>query len=85
MGEMADAVLEGLFCQDCGGYIDGDEPGHPRSCGCLARGGADSQPKKKGKTPGERRRRQGYRQRKKERERIDGSQHTGLTTPDGDQ
>lgn len=33
MGEMADAVLEGLFCEACGELIDGDEPGHPRRCG----------------------------------------------------
>jgi hypothetical protein len=32
MGEAADAVLEGLYCQCCGDLIDGEEPGHPRKC-----------------------------------------------------
>ena len=32
MGDIADAMIEGLFCQLCGGYIDGDEPGYPRYC-----------------------------------------------------
>lgn len=35
MGEMADALINGLFCQVCGDVIDGDEPGFPRTCeGC---------------------------------------------------
>ena len=32
MGDIADAMVEGLFCQMCGGYIDGEEPGYPRYC-----------------------------------------------------
>jgi len=32
MGEAAEAVLEGLYCQVCGDLIDGEEPGYPRSC-----------------------------------------------------
>lgn len=32
MGEAADAVLEGLYCQSCGELIDGEEPGYPRPC-----------------------------------------------------
>ena len=27
-----DYVEDGLCCQYCGAYIDGDEPGYPRSC-----------------------------------------------------
>lgn len=33
MGDIADAMLSGLFCQTCGEIIDDDEPGYPRSCG----------------------------------------------------
>src|SRR5882762_3343429 len=36
MGEMAEAILEGLFCECCGELIDGEEPGHPRRCGAPA-------------------------------------------------
>lgn len=32
MGEMADGMIDGLFCQECGDFIDGDEPGFPRTC-----------------------------------------------------
>jgi len=34
MGDIADAMINGLFCQYCGCLIDGDEPGYPRDCGC---------------------------------------------------
>lgn len=35
MGEIADAMLNGLFCEGCGEFMDGEEPGHPRRCaGC---------------------------------------------------
>lgn len=35
MGEIADAIIGGLFCQYCCELIDGDEPGYPRACaGC---------------------------------------------------
>ena len=35
MGEIADAMLQGLFCQLCGELIDGFETGYPRTCvGC---------------------------------------------------
>lgn len=32
MGEIAEMVIEGLLCQECGCFIDGDTPGYPRSC-----------------------------------------------------
>lgn len=32
MGEMAEAMLSGLFCEVCGELIDGKEPGYPRRC-----------------------------------------------------
>jgi hypothetical protein len=34
MGEIADMMLEGLLCEQCGVFIDEDPPGHPRNCGC---------------------------------------------------
>lgn len=35
MGDIADAILGGLFCQVCGELIDEEEPGYPRTCeGC---------------------------------------------------
>lgn len=41
MGEMADAVLDGEFCQICGEYLDDYAPGYPRTCaGC----GGDDEP-----------------------------------------
>lgn len=42
MGEIAEAMINGLFCQQCGAYIDGQEPGYPRNCD-------DCKPKKKNK------------------------------------
>jgi len=32
MGEAAEMVLEGLLCEGCGSYIDGEAQGYPRSC-----------------------------------------------------
>ncbi len=32
MGEIANAMLEGLFCEECGQLIDGEQPGYPRKC-----------------------------------------------------
>ncbi len=34
MGQYADDILDGLVCEHCGVFIDGDAPGYPRSCGC---------------------------------------------------
>lgn len=31
MGDMADDIIAGVFCQECGAYI-GEEVGYPRSC-----------------------------------------------------
>ena len=33
MGDIADAMMDGLFCSQCGRLIDGEEPGHSRLCG----------------------------------------------------
>lgn len=37
MGEIAEMMLDGALCSDCGGAIgDGQSPGHPRKCAdCL--------------------------------------------------
>lgn len=36
MSYFDDYVADGLCCQVCGSYIDGEEPGHPRTCeDCL--------------------------------------------------
>ena len=36
MGDLADAMLSGLFCQYCCVLVDGAEPGYPRICsGCA--------------------------------------------------
>ena len=32
MGEIAELILEGFLCIDCGSFIDGDATGHPRKC-----------------------------------------------------
>lgn len=33
MGEISEMMLEGILCQECGGYIDdGQADNYPRSC-----------------------------------------------------
>lgn len=32
MGQAAEDILNGIMCERCGGFIDGEEPGHPRPC-----------------------------------------------------
>lgn len=32
MGEIAEMMLDGSLCQCCGGYIDDEYSGHPRTC-----------------------------------------------------
>ena len=32
MGEIAEGVLDGEFCQECCGYMPGHPPGYPRTC-----------------------------------------------------
>ena len=31
MGEITDMILDGILCEECGGYI-GEAVGYPRSC-----------------------------------------------------
>jgi len=32
MSEVADQVIDGFFCSECGQFIDGETPGHLRKC-----------------------------------------------------
>lgn len=32
MGDMADMMVEGILCEICGEFLDGEAPGHPRRC-----------------------------------------------------
>lgn len=32
MGDIADMMLDGVLCEGCGVYLDGDAPGYPRYC-----------------------------------------------------
>lgn len=35
MNAIADMVMEGIICRDCGNFIDGEAPGYERNCGCT--------------------------------------------------
>jgi len=40
MGDIADGILEGIFCEKCGQYMDGPPAGYPVTCGgCLGEEG----------------------------------------------
>lgn len=74
MGEIAEAMLEGLFCGTCGAMLDGDEPGYPRYCSpeCEPPGYRDSPvtdaaPRQRTEAQRERRRRKRRRQRARKR------------------
>lgn len=32
MGEIAEMILEGILCEECGSLVDGEEVGYPRKC-----------------------------------------------------
>jgi hypothetical protein len=50
MGDVADMILEGVLCQECGVYMEGGD-GIPRTCaGCL-REAKDSAPLAPSNTP----------------------------------
>lgn len=44
MGDIADDMLNGLMCQVCGEFLDGEEPGYPRSCAGCSDDDDDDQP-----------------------------------------
>ena len=44
MGEIAEAMVGGLLCEECGVVIDGDWPGHPRKCADC--GGVQDKPER---------------------------------------
>ena len=48
MGDIAEQILEGSLCQECGAYIDEEKPDHPRSCALCSE---TPQKKKKGEEP----------------------------------
>ena len=65
MGEIAEMMLDGTFCEGCGEVMDDHEsPGYPRRC--EACGGA-SRPVRAGRPGRSKKRRQ---QRKRARERL---------------
>lgn len=33
MGDVADMIIDGILCEQCGVLIDGNISGYPRSCG----------------------------------------------------
>lgn len=35
MHAIADMIMDGIICKDCGNFIDGDSPGYERNCGCI--------------------------------------------------
>lgn len=41
MGDIAEAVVDGMLCQTCGVFLDGGSPGHPRWCEDCAPDDAD--------------------------------------------
>lgn len=36
MGEIAEGIINGFWCEICGMMVDGDEPGFPRTCDSCA-------------------------------------------------
>ena len=32
MSEFTEMIVEGILCETCGVFIEGDPPGHPRNC-----------------------------------------------------
>lgn len=50
MGDYADGILDGLVCEDCGEFIDGDAPGFPRLCDACQQGTRRTSSKKKRRT-----------------------------------
>ncbi len=71
MGEIAEAMLSGLFCEGCGELLDGEEPGYVRRCeGCKLDEPPALQPKtKKTIDAAERERRRKRNLKNKERRR----------------
>jgi len=62
MGEITDAMVNGLMCQSCGQFMpDMEEPGYPRECGdCKKEARLDS---KRNRTNRNKRRKQKRKQK----------------------
>jgi hypothetical protein len=54
MGEIAELMLNGFYCEQCGGLIDGEEPGYPRLCEDCERENKPKKHRKKAKRNGKR-------------------------------
>lgn len=74
MGKMADYMLNGDDCEQCGEYI-GPGPGHPRNCGCdpsMAQDGnsgmSNREARRLAKAKRKREKRKRYRARRRERD-----------------
>lgn len=53
MGDIAEMMMEGTLCQECGGFIDDDEDGgYPRTCEDCKREAAEDEKAKKRKGRG---------------------------------
>ncbi len=52
MGEIAEMILDGVLCQECGIALNGEAPGYPRSChSCKASARYVREGKTKAKCP----------------------------------
>jgi hypothetical protein len=50
MGDIADMMIEGDACQQCGvPFLDGESPGYPRKCEDCKRDESKTKPRKKKK------------------------------------
>jgi hypothetical protein len=49
MGEIAEMMLNGFYCEQCGSLIDGEEPGYPRKCEDCEKESRPHKHKKRGK------------------------------------
>lgn len=46
MGDIAEAMLDGLFCASCSEMLDGSAPGYPRTCADCQKGQQQAKPKR---------------------------------------
>lgn len=35
MGDIAEMIIMGIMCEQCGVFLEGDAPGFPRRCECC--------------------------------------------------
>lgn len=52
MGDVADDIVDGFLCEECGAVVDGDCSGYPRKCtDCRASAATENRRRKKGYRP----------------------------------